>query len=348
MQPQQFLIEVKAVTQKFNRLHSGESEDGRKTASIRGPELLIPELCHNFHFPGDLWLKLTIMPSVLHRLFNLLHAEQIRLDINTFVGLNIIDYQPQPVPERTNRQRPKDNPNDRRPEISYMQTNQRRDKKFIDHESISSRLNCPWNEYEQPIDLHRNLDSIYQLEIDYHHEFITRKLNRLNIIDELDEDDEQSMRARYISQDAHRPRTQPMAICDATDLVKMKIDILSDRETAAPRGVEQHEILTAITASSSGDIFDSERLEVLGDAFLKFGVSMYLIQTHSNWHEGHLTSVKGQLVSNRNLFYLAHRWRLPGMLKINKFAPKDDWLPPMVRVPEFVQVFFFWVKRLPK
>lgn len=337
-QSRQFLIEVKPVTQKLNRLHSGEGEDGKKNSSIRGPELLIPELCHNFHFPGDLWLKLIILPSVLHRMFYCLHAEQLRLHINNYVGLKVIDYQPKPVPERMNR-RPQKNSNDRHAEISYMQTNQNKnDKQIIDRESISSRLSCPWNDYEEPIDLHRNLDRIFSLEIDYHHEFISRGLRALTIIgEEEDEVDDQDIRARYIS-NMGRKRNQPMAICDANTEEKMLIEILNVTDTQI--GVEQHELLAAITAASSGDIFDSERLEVLGDAFLKFGVSVYLTQTHVNWHEGHLTSVKGQLVSNRNLFYLADRIHLPGILKINKFSPKDDWIPPMVRAPAFVQVLF--------
>lgn len=77
---------------------------------------------------------------------------------------------------------------------------------------------------------------------------------------------------------------------------------------------------------------------MLGDAFLKFGVSLYLIQKHSEWQEGSLTSMKGQIVGNRNLCYAAIRLKLPGMIKIHNFSPKHDWQPPMFKVEDQVQV----------
>lgn len=62
-----------------------------------------------------------------------------------------------------------------------------------------------------------------------------------------------------------------------------------------------------------------ELFEVLGDAFLKFSVSFFLIQKHIDWHEGFLTTIKGQIVGNRNLCYSAIRHKLPGMIKVNQF-----------------------------
>jgi endoribonuclease Dicer len=64
-----------------------------------------------------------------------------------------------------------------------------------------------------------------------------------------------------------------------------------------------------------------------------FHVSHYALFNFS----GYLTSVKGQIVSNRNLFYCATEFGLPGMIKLLKFAPKDDWLPPNLGVPQKVQ-----------
>lgn len=82
----QFMIEVRGITQKLNRLSSGQYVDGSKKRAFRDREFLIPELCHNYHFPANLWIKATLLPSILHRMHYLLHAEELRLSINQFIG----------------------------------------------------------------------------------------------------------------------------------------------------------------------------------------------------------------------------------------------------------------------
>lgn len=82
-----------------------------------------------------------------------------------------------------------------------------------------------------------------------------------------------------------------------------------------------------------------ELLDSFQDAYLKFSVSLYLLQNHTNWGEGHLTSIKSQLVSNRNLCYSAIRNGLPGMMKIQNFETKY-WQPPMLKVSDLVKVKF--------
>jgi endoribonuclease Dicer len=62
-----------------------------------------------------------------------------------------------------------------------------------------------------------------------------------------------------------------------------------------------------------------ERYETIGDAFLKFIASLFLFKSHEKWHEGHLTSLKGCMVSNRNLFYIGNDYGIPSMLKTIKF-----------------------------
>lgn len=62
-----------------------------------------------------------------------------------------------------------------------------------------------------------------------------------------------------------------------------------------------------------------ERYETIGDAFLKFIASLFLYKTHEKWHEGYLTSLKGRMVSNRNLFYIGDDYGIPSMLKTIKF-----------------------------
>lgn len=76
--PDQFMIEVKAI-------HPSPSALARvspRAFAVRGPEMLIPEFCHNLRFPGALWLKAMLLPSILHRLHFLLNAEAVRVRLN--------------------------------------------------------------------------------------------------------------------------------------------------------------------------------------------------------------------------------------------------------------------------
>lgn len=79
-----------------------------------------------------------------------------------------------------------------------------------------------------------------------------------------------------------------------------------------------------------------ERYEVLGDGFLKFICSLYLYKEYEQWHEGYLTSLKGRLVSNRNLFYIGNSFGLSEMLKATKFKAKE-LLPQSITLPSNVQ-----------
>lgn len=79
-----------------------------------------------------------------------------------------------------------------------------------------------------------------------------------------------------------------------------------------------------------------ERYEVLGDGFLKFITSLYLYKKYEDWNEGHLTSLKGKIVSNRNLFYVGINSGLARIIKSSRFDSMES-LPPSIRVPANVQ-----------
>lgn len=81
---EQFMLEVQEITgdrigEGLNALVRGEP---KKKFASRGIELLIPELCQNFAFPGGMWLKATLLPSVLHRVQSLQTAEALRVELN--------------------------------------------------------------------------------------------------------------------------------------------------------------------------------------------------------------------------------------------------------------------------
>ena len=55
-------------------------------------------------------------------------------------------------------------------------------------------------------------------------------------------------------------------------------------------------ILHALTMSNASDFINLERLETVGDSFLKFAVTLYLFCTHPGLHEGRLSYGRGKQV----------------------------------------------------
>jgi endoribonuclease Dicer len=75
--------------------------------------------------------------------------------------------------------------------------------------------------------------------------------------------------------------------------------------------------LQALTSASANDFLNLERLETLGDSFLKLISSLYLFRQYELVNEGELTCIKGKLIGNLNLYYLGNAHNLGGMMKVN-------------------------------
>lgn len=70
------------------------------------------------------------------------------------------------------------------------------------------------------------------------------------------------------------------------------------------------QVLEALTTEKCNEHFSLERLEVLGDAFLKFAVGRHLFLLHNSLDEGQLTRKRSNIVKNSNLLNLATRKNL--------------------------------------
>lgn len=61
-------------------------------------------------------------------------------------------------------------------------------------------------------------------------------------------------------------------------------------------------ILQALTLSNASDGFNLERLEMLGDSFLKHAITTYLFCTYPDAHEGRLSYMRSKKVSRISMF----------------------------------------------
>ncbi|KAL3629633.1 endoribonuclease Dicer [Castilleja foliolosa] len=88
-----------------------------------------------------------------------------------------------------------------------------------------------------------------------------------------------------------------------------------------PEGAEvtADRILEALTTERCSEHFSLERLEVLGDAFLKFAVGRHLFLKHDAIDEGQLTRKRSNIVNNSNLLKLATRNNLQVYIRDQSF-----------------------------
>lgn len=101
---------------------------------------------------------------------------------------------------------------------------------------------------------------------------------------------------------------------------------LKDRLCSAfPEGAEVTtvRILEALTTEKCCERYSLERLEVLGDAFLKFAVGRHLFLLHQTLDEGQLTRKRSNLVNNLNLLRLAKMRRLQVYIRDQAFNPSQ-------------------------
>ena len=91
-------------------------------------------------------------------------------------------------------------------------------------------------------------------------------------------------------------------------------------------------ILQTLTMSNANDFFNLERLETIGDSFLKFAITVYLYCNYPGIHEGKLSYLRSKQVSNYNLYKLGKKKQLPDCMVAAKFEPTENWLPPGYKI----------------
>ncbi|XP_058129328.1 endoribonuclease Dcr-2 [Anopheles coustani] len=374
----QFLIEVKGVSTSLNRLHPGKEADGgssSRSKHLEFQEILIPELVHNYEFPADYWLKATLLPSTLHRIHYLLLAESIRVDLATNADIGQREYTGRPQELRCDLLLNKvdqklaakggdyddeeDDDDDGEEDDEDKKQNKINTEAFREllvqihsESSVYDRIEFPWQESEEPIDLERHWDDVSRIDIDYYCSFLNKyggeakslviksnhSLTETNLEKELgqlelDESVTVETASDRVESSAPSVPSTPPAIEDGFGKPGVIRVLQLKPESTVNVCLQQADILEALTTKSSSDVFNLERFELLGDAFLKFAVSVYILASHGTWHEGYLTTCKGRIVSNRNLLYCAMQHGLPGMIKVYPFDPKNDWVPPLSVVP---------------
>ncbi|KAK2580644.1 hypothetical protein KPH14_007750 [Odynerus spinipes] len=310
------MFEVKQISMKINCIEPRSMKSGlskRKRADVLEDydEHLVPELCQKVEFPTLYWLKATMLPSVLHRISQLLIALDLREIIvkeanlgtpaaellnNTWPPLviNVKEFEEQEEPaidatfdDVIETTQPV--PNLSGPEIDVLNTD--------------ANL-YPWSKEQEPPDLDRNAENIQLIDIEYYSHFMADTHN-----------------AQTLSKNH---KCQVIRYKSKAKVSVLNMNILEIKDKTGPHPVQ---IMQALITKGN-DIFDLERLETLGDSYLKFIISLYLYCTFPTYNEGRLTALKGKVIGNRNLYYCGANKSIPGRMKVDSFIPMSTFIPP--------------------
>ncbi|KZC10938.1 Endoribonuclease Dicer [Dufourea novaeangliae] len=276
------MLEVKTISKKINYIKPRrmQSESKKRKCIDTDNDLkehLVPELCTIIKFPALYWLKATMLPSILHRVSQLLIAEDLRCTIAKEANLGLVcsdNRWPSLVIKDEEREEsldsimevsldecvenPQPEPVLSGPEIDVLNTD---------------ALCYPWEKDEEPQNLFKTIEDVRMIDIEHYCQFMTSGLK-----------------------------------------------ILSTDNSRSPDPVQ----ITYV----GNDAFDLERLETLGDAYLKFIVSLFLYTNFPDYNEGPLTALKGKIIGNRNLYYCGTKKLIPGRIKVDDFIPLSNFIAP--------------------
>lgn len=91
--------------------------------------------------------------------------------------------------------------------------------------------------------------------------------------------------------------------------------------------IQNNHLHAAVSAPSACIEFDYERLELLGDAYLKYLSSIYQFVTSPAQHEGALHAARLRIISNKALFLNIESVGLAPYIQAKPLVPKQ-WNPP--------------------
>ncbi|CAK9800088.1 Endoribonuclease Dicer [Anthophora plagiata] len=315
----QSMLEVKAISNNINyimpRQIASESKKRRCTDLPKNfKEHLVPELCSRINFPALYWLKATMLPSILYRVSQLLVAENLRHAIGIETKLGSLSNNKWPPLVITGEDKEESGEESFEPllDIPAIENVDNLQSEPTSDGSETNILNTeirdyPWSKHEEPPDLYRNINDIQLIQIEHYHLFVNETNNDQDKV----------------------TRTKKVNFINRPSVSVPSLQILSLENSDGPDFVQ---IMHALTTKMAHDAFNLERLEFLGDAYLKFIISLFLYSQFPQYNEGHLTTLKGRLIGNRNLCYCGIAKQIPGYMKVDDFMPFSNFVPPAYTV----------------
>ncbi|XP_060820377.1 endoribonuclease Dicer-like isoform X2 [Bombus pascuorum] len=312
---EQPMLEVKSISKAIDYIMPRDKSTESKK------EHLVPELCSRINFPALYWLKATTLPSILHRVSQLLIAEDLRYIIAEESDLGTLSNNKKwPPLVITNEER-----EDSFEPLSEISTTENIDN--LHPESISNGsetdelYHYPWSKHQEQPDLDKNIEEMQLIEIEHYCQFMNET---------------QDQNSSSIKNDKITFLNKPSVPVPVLQILSLKCSY----------GPGPGQIVYALTKTGH-DAFNLERLETLGDSYLKFITSLFLYNEFPKHGEGYLTALKGKIIGNRNLYYCGVKKNIPGCVKVDSFIPSSNFIAPAYTVYRQIQDVLLYAKVSP-
>ncbi|KAL3276339.1 hypothetical protein HHI36_011721 [Cryptolaemus montrouzieri] len=316
------LLLVKGLSRKMNLYKPQGLEKKRKKEKIYEElqEYLIPEMVIKEEFPAALWIQARFLPTILSRLSYLLRIETLWRKIGEDCGfplkvndmrplelnLNLIKYDPVANEQQVMNQVRKNY--ERSENILSITSSLKSSACNKDFRSKVLESKYPWKDLDEPKDINKTLE-VTVMDIEAYESFINHKVlgtERKNV-------HKSPVKNKY------------PALTYDKEFVEKSIQMLGGKHSGV---VELADMYEAMTTCRANDIVNLERLETLGDSFLKYITSFYITLRFPYYDEGRATQLKGRIISNKNLFYLGRKHNVGGIMKKKDLTLKSEWVPP--------------------
>ena len=328
---------------------------------------VIPEVCSIHPVPAYLWRQLFNLPAVLYRMESLLVAEEFRSHIASVLGLGAVDW-PSDVPlplltmgemvgEETLRRTNSTTEKSSNQPSSRKATEQFTNLYYTDlsgalmdlqisrqetHNELAAADSAPLQDHSSTHSTTHSLSKNLSDKTVVKHSGTENKTPCVAASSEVSHDfsgaKEDSFHSGLSDRKASVPLDHRETLLSGNS--KTTIEIESEASSVTiwtdPHvsrlyqkcGPPSTLILRALTTGMAGDVFSLERLEILGDSFLKYAITSSVFFKYRYENEGKLSFTRGLRVSNRQLFYLARQRGLPSHVITRMFTPLVNWLPP--------------------
>lgn len=269
-------------------------------------ELLDPENCTVQKFPADLWLQAKLLSNILYRVKSLLNAEELRKQIALETNLGIINLKHGQVwkPLTVNASftsNCKDHPTSRNSSDEELGA------------VPSLAMNVSLGTLNQKF--YKQLPAFAQLKPNNFENYLNVTYHGGNYQNNL------------ISTAMGNDTKKGIHI---EELINNHLRQQNNENNIGPHMAD---VFKALTTAKCGDIVNLERLETLGDSFLKLSVSLFITLRYPNYNEGEASILKGRIISNQNLFSVGLSKNLDKYIN-SSALPSLTWNPPCFCVPQ--------------
>lgn len=334
--PELPLLEVYLINTKVNgllpRVRSHKLRREEKMEDFR--EHMVPELCMPLPFPAALWLKLATLPSLLHRLSRLLVVEEFRRLIVNDLGIGASENQSHSL--RMNVLSSSDALQQSKVPPSTVKRGLAIGNVKLEDRKRKAQSSKPWKVTQEPVDIHRDMESLNFFEIRIYDEFLFRGDSKSHITnrDILILGSEEA----YFDHEKNECHIMEFA-CPSEEVegCPKPLKLLTPYEEIP--GPQQDDLLEVFTSSISNDGMNMDLIQVLGNAFLKLTISVYAFKHCLNNSSRSLISLQQlqrAFLSKSNLVNCSVKNHLSSRIKVLDFTP-GEWIPPSFTTPPMLK-----------